>query len=72
MTKGSREKSIRVVFFLCLSLLGLCIALSGLGVAFGNRTVSLVGFFSALLLLALLRLLLWGIGSGPRRGRRAR
>lgn len=54
----------RASFLVGVSLVGLFVIFCGLGIAFGSRSLSVVGFFSALAMLALLRLMLWRFKSG--------
>ncbi len=49
----------RLVSLVGVSLVGILVMICGLGVAFGSRKTSLFGFFGALAMLGMLRLIIW-------------
>jgi hypothetical protein len=65
---GKRALVVQVVFFGGLTLLAVLVMVCGLGLAFGSRMASVIGFFGALAMLGVLSLLVWKVRSGADRG----
>jgi hypothetical protein len=69
MELRTRQRIVRTCFLAGFCLVGSLVMVAGLGVAFGNRPLSLFGFFGALAILALLRLVAWRMDAGSGRGK---
>jgi hypothetical protein len=69
MESQTSQRIVRACFLTGFCLVGSLVMLAGLGVAFGSNPLSLFGFFGALILLALLRLVAWRIDSDSRKGK---
>lgn len=68
MESQTSRRIVWACFLAGFCLVGSLVMLAGFGVAFGSHPLSLFGFFGALVMLALLRLVVWRIDSGSRKG----
>jgi hypothetical protein len=67
----SRKRAVvlQACFYGGLTLVGVLVMVCGLGLAFGSQMASVFGFFGALAMLGVLRLLVWKIRSEANRER---